>query len=42
MNKPAPKNSEPKPLEPPVLVEDNLEEKDKPTSSYKADDWGLY
>lgn len=42
MNKPAPKNSEPKPPEPPVVVEENLKEKDKPTSSYKADDWGLY
>ena len=42
MNKSAPKNSEPKPPEPPVVVEENLKEKDKPTSSYKADDWGLY
>jgi len=42
MNKSAPKNSEPKPPESPVVVEENLKEKDKPTSSYKADDWGLY
>ncbi len=44
MDKPAPKNGEPKPLKPPVEVEKKTEEesKNKQASNYKADDWGLY
>ena len=46
MNRPAPKNREPNPPEPLVSNEKNVEEKkrdkENPTSSYKADDWGLY
>ena len=46
MDKPAPKSSEPKPPKPPVQVEEKSgeesKENEKPVSSYKADDWGLY
>ena len=38
------KSSQPRPPKPPASIEESLKEKEKenPTSSYKADDWGLY